>query len=50
MAEIHNYTMNFSFGRPSEKHLCLTSLRELACTEVLSEVNGVTVYLRSEAI
>jgi len=34
MAEIHNYTMNFSFGHPSKKHLGLTSLRELACTEV----------------
>ncbi len=32
MAEIHNNTMNFSFGRPIQ--LGLTSLRELACTEV----------------
>jgi hypothetical protein len=32
MAEIHNDTMNFSFGRPIA--LDLTSLRELACTEI----------------
>jgi len=34
MAEIRNYTMNFSFGRPIKNPLGLTWLRQLACTEI----------------
>jgi hypothetical protein len=30
MAEIKNYTMNFSYGRPAG----LTCVRKLACTEI----------------
>jgi len=30
MAEIRNYTMNFSFGRPTG----FTCMRKLACTEI----------------
>jgi len=33
MAEIKNYTMNFSFGRPAG----LTCMRKLACTEMHGE-------------
>jgi len=46
MAEIHNYTMNFSFGRPTL--LCLTSLRELACTEVHGDGVNVDAQYVSE--
>lgn len=34
MAEIRNYTMNFSFGRSMKNSLGLTWLRQLACTEI----------------
>ena len=46
MAEIHNYTMNFSFGRPMQ--LGLTSLRELACTEVHGDAFDVYIQYVSE--
>lgn len=46
MAEIHNYTMNFSFGRPMQ--LGLTSLRELACTEVHDGVLNTDAQYVSE--
>lgn len=50
MAEIHNYTMNFSFGHPIAEQLGLTSLRELACTEIhsllpLAHINNVSEML-----
>jgi hypothetical protein len=48
MAEIHYDTMNFSFGRPIA--LDLTSLRELACTEMHRDFFDVYEQFVSEKV
>jgi hypothetical protein len=48
MAEIHNYTMNFSCGRPIK--LDLTSLRELACTEIHADFFDICMQYLSEKV
>jgi len=50
MAEIHNYTMNFSFGHLNAEQLSLTSRRELACTEIHADFFDICMQYVSEKV